>query len=142
MDTKHGPEVMHFAVIGDPCEHPEKLHEPFVQPFDGRETTLARDAPELKCRDGRLKGATYSDHGHVIIGGVFEPAPDDDNRVRLVPLTSMDVGCERPLLHATEHLSVNADAHNSSPPVSCCYLYLPHLQPPPASFPPPCVAAR
>ena len=37
-----GPVKMHFAVIGDPCEHPEKLREPFVQPFDGRYTTLER----------------------------------------------------------------------------------------------------
>lgn len=72
VETKDGVVSMHFAVIGDPCEHPEKLKEPFVQPFDGRYTTLERDAPELKCgADGRLKGALYSDHGHVVIGGVF-----------------------------------------------------------------------
>jgi len=81
VQTKNGPEVMHFAVIGDPCEHPEKLDEPFVQPFDGRETSLTRDAPELRCGDdGRLIGASYSDHGHVVIGGVFEAVPDDEHR--------------------------------------------------------------
>lgn len=40
-----------------------------------------RDAPELRCgADGKLIGATYSDHGHVVIGGVFSPQPDDDTR--------------------------------------------------------------
>mmetsp|Transcript_3161 Transcript_3161/g.7772 ORF Transcript_3161/g.7772 Transcript_3161/m.7772 type:complete len:302 (-) Transcript_3161:191-1096(-) len=76
-----GEAKMHFAVIGDPCEHPEKLKESFVQPFDGRYTTLERDAPELRCgADGKLVGATYSDHGHVIIGGVFSPQAHDESR--------------------------------------------------------------
>ena len=40
-----------------------------------------RDAPELRCgADGKLIGATYSDHGHVIIGGVFSPQTDDESR--------------------------------------------------------------
>jgi hypothetical protein len=52
-----------------------------VQPFDGRYTTLERDAPELRCgADGKLVGATYSDHGHVIIGGVFSPQAHDESR--------------------------------------------------------------
>jgi hypothetical protein len=76
-----GDVKMHFAVIGDPCEHPEKLKESFVQPFDGRYTTLERDAPELRCgADGRLVGATYSDHGQVVIGGVFRPRANDEQR--------------------------------------------------------------
>ena len=31
----------HFAVIGNPCDDPAALRRPFVQPFDGRSTTLA-----------------------------------------------------------------------------------------------------
>ena len=75
--TKTETRVAHFAVIGNPCAYPEKLDEPFVQPFDGRSTTLRRDAAEVRCgADGSLEGATLSDHGHVIIGLFFD-APDD-----------------------------------------------------------------
>ena len=58
-----GPEEFHVAVIGNPCLHEvwccceiafgtwhfpfpfaqERLDEPFVQPFDGRKTTIRRD---------------------------------------------------------------------------------------------------
>ena len=49
---------------------------PFIQPFDGRTTTLRRDAPEVRCSGGRLEGATFSDHGHVILTLFFD-SPDD-----------------------------------------------------------------
>ena len=63
-----------FAVIGNPCEREEMLHEPFVQPFDGRVTTLARDAAEVRCLpNGALEGATLSDSGYVIISMFFAP---------------------------------------------------------------------
>uniref|UniRef100_A0A7S4B7W2 Uncharacterized protein n=1 Tax=Chrysotila carterae TaxID=13221 RepID=A0A7S4B7W2_CHRCT len=58
----------HVAVIGDPCERPEALREPFVQPFYSRgPTTLERDAPEVRCKDGKLVGATRSQHGYIVI---------------------------------------------------------------------------
>jgi len=59
---------LHVAVIGNPCERPEALRSPFVQPFHGRgETNLAREAAEVRCRDGELIGATKSDHGFIVI---------------------------------------------------------------------------
>lgn len=66
--------ALSFAVIGNPCEREEMLHEPFVQPFDGRVTTLARDAAEVRCLpNGALEGATLSDNGYVIISMFFAP---------------------------------------------------------------------
>lgn len=74
VDTAHGPRKFMFAVIGNPCRFPEKLHEPFVQPFDQRSTTIAQEAAEVRCgADGELLGATLSDHGHIIISMFFEP---------------------------------------------------------------------
>jgi hypothetical protein len=67
---------LHFAVIGNPCDHPEALEKPFVQPFDRRTTTLAREAAEVRCNaDGSLEGATMSDHGYVIISMFFDAVP-------------------------------------------------------------------
>ena len=64
----------HWAVVGNPCDDPSKLHAPFVQPFHGRgETTLAREAAEVRCdAEGRLIGATLSDHGYPIISMFFD----------------------------------------------------------------------
>jgi len=64
----------HFAVLGNPCDHPEDLKRPFIQPFHwGGETTLEREAPEVRCdKDGRLEGAYVSDHGYIIISMFFE----------------------------------------------------------------------
>jgi hypothetical protein len=71
--TSEGPQQFRFAVIGNPCDHPEKLHDTFVQPFGFRSTTLAREAPEVNCNaDGSLEGATMSDHGFVIISMFFD----------------------------------------------------------------------
>jgi len=74
--TADRPKSYRFAVIGDPCVNEAQLDEPFVQPFDGRLTTLRRDAPEVRCVGGRLEGATFSDNGHVIISMFFD-APTD-----------------------------------------------------------------
>ncbi len=69
VDLADGSTALTFAVIGDPCQHAATLARPFTDPFSGGETTLAATAPEVQCgRDGKLKGATYSDHGGVIIG--------------------------------------------------------------------------
>ena len=57
----------HVVVIGNPCLRPEALRESFVQSFGRGTTTLERDAPEVRCQDGELIGATLSDHGHIVI---------------------------------------------------------------------------
>jgi len=69
-----------FAVIGNPCDDPSKLHEPFVQPFYGmRSTTLAETAVEVRCGDGGvLEGATVSDNGYIIIGMFFNAIDLED----------------------------------------------------------------
>mmetsp|Transcript_9124 Transcript_9124/g.20316 ORF Transcript_9124/g.20316 Transcript_9124/m.20316 type:complete len:274 (+) Transcript_9124:55-876(+) len=68
----------HFAVIGDPCKNEAELSKPFVQPFYGRgETTLLREAPEVRCSDKKdLIGAHASDHGHTIISMFFDEKED------------------------------------------------------------------
>jgi hypothetical protein len=83
VDTKNvtllGGEVRqyHFAVLGNPCDHPEELRRPFVQPFYGRgETTLLQEAPEVRCdQNGKLDGAYLSDHGYIIISMFFDEDP-------------------------------------------------------------------
>ena len=80
--TKDGiTEPYYFAVLGNPCEHQEKLKEKFFQPFDGRQTTLEWEAREVRCdENGNLIGATLSDHGFVIISMFFDSisVSDDD----------------------------------------------------------------
>ena len=79
--TADGPKVYRFAVIGDPCRNEEQLDVPFVQPFDGRTTTLRRDAPEVRCADGRLIGATHTDHGFIAISMFFDaPSEEEEDR--------------------------------------------------------------
>jgi len=70
-----GPVQMHFIVIGNPCDRPEQLDVPFVHPFNygGGETTIARDAAEVRCGSrGELLGATLSDHGYPIVSLFFD----------------------------------------------------------------------
>ena len=73
-----GPKAYRFAVIGDPCRNEEQLDVPFVQPFDGRTTTLRRDAPEVRCENGQLIGATRTDHGFVAISMFFDAPTDEE----------------------------------------------------------------
>lgn len=62
-----------FAVIGNPCDNPNQLKVPFVQPFDRRQTSIAESAREVRClEDGTLEGATLSNHGYIIIGMFFD----------------------------------------------------------------------
>ncbi len=64
-----------FAVIGDPCLHPEALARSYTDAFSGSQTTLAQQAPEVVCdAHGQLRGATRSDYGKIIIG-LLGPAP-------------------------------------------------------------------
>jgi len=67
----------HFAVLGNPCDHPEELSRPFVQPFYNRgETTLKQEAAEVRCdENGKLLGAYLSDHGYIIISMFFDESP-------------------------------------------------------------------
>lgn len=63
----------HFVVLGNPCDHPEELTKPFVQPFDRRSTTLEREAREVRCgAGGSLVGAHLSDHGYIIMSMFFD----------------------------------------------------------------------
>ena len=79
--TADGPKVYRFAVIGDPCANEAQLDVPFVQPFDGRTTTLRRDAPEVRCENGRLIGATRTHHGFVAISMFFDaPSEKEEDR--------------------------------------------------------------
>jgi hypothetical protein len=80
IETSEGPKVMHFTVLGNPCDHKEMLLQPFVQPFDGRQTTLAREAREVRCtEDGELIGATLSDNGYIIINHFFNATIPGDH---------------------------------------------------------------
>ena len=81
VNTADGPKAYRFAVIGDPCANEAQLDVPFIQPFDGRTTTLRRDAPEVRCENGRLIGATRTDHGFVAISMFFD-APSDEEEDR------------------------------------------------------------
>ena len=79
--TADGPKVYRFAVIGDPCENEQQLDVPFIQPFDGRTTTLRRDAPEVRCENGQLIGATRTDHGFIAISMFFDaPSEEEEDR--------------------------------------------------------------
>merc|ERR1712238_7042 len=70
----------YFAVIGNPCDHPEQLSAPFVEIFGRYATTLSETAKEVRCsEDGRLLGATYSDHGYIILGMMLQDDDDDDD---------------------------------------------------------------
>ena len=81
VNTADGPKVYRFAVIGDPCVNEDQLDVPFVQPFDGRTTTLRRDAPEVRCENGRLIGATRTDHGFIAISMFFDaPSEKEEDR--------------------------------------------------------------
>ena len=79
VDTKsivtadEGLRAFNVTVIGDPCVAPGMLNAPFLQPFDKRMTTIAHEAREVRCGKQGLEGATYSDHGFVIIGLYFAP---------------------------------------------------------------------
>ena len=57
-------------MIGNPCDRPEQLDVPFVQPFDKRRTSISDSAREVRCLPGGvLEGATMSDHGYVSTPG-------------------------------------------------------------------------
>jgi hypothetical protein len=72
--TADGPKTYYFAVIGNPCDKADMLHVPFVQPFGFYETTLAKEAAEVRCSSGLLEGATLSDHGYPILSMFFDAA--------------------------------------------------------------------
>jgi hypothetical protein len=100
----------HFAVIGNPCDRPEALTTPFVQPFDGRKTTLQREAAEVRCNvDGTLEGATMSDHGYVIINMFCEAEPMFD-RGEVGEVGDVGSGVDSP-----GRLSSKKSFHNNDP---------------------------
>lgn len=70
--TTDGPKQYHVLVIGNPCLHPDRLNQQFVDPFSQMTTSLQAEAPEVQCAsDGGLVGAVLSDHGHPILGMFF-----------------------------------------------------------------------
>jgi len=72
VSTSEGPREYHFVVLGNPCLNEEELSRPFVQPFDGRKTTLKQSAPEVRCgADGSLLGSVRSDHGYTVVAMFF-----------------------------------------------------------------------
>jgi len=80
-----------FVVLDSPCNRPEELHKPFYQPFDGRQTTLARDAAEVRCAsDGHLEGATLSDNGYIIYGAFFDARPVTPNEEKALARQNED----------------------------------------------------
>jgi len=83
----------HFAVLGNPCDHPEELSRPFVQPFYGRgETVLTREAPEVRCdQNGQLQGAHLSDHGYIIVSMFF----DEDSSLKSMDETIFEGHCRQ-----------------------------------------------
>jgi hypothetical protein len=91
--TLEGRQTLHVAVIGNPCDHPEKLREPFVQPFGGYTTTLEREAAEVRCTpDGALEGASRSDHGYPIISMFFNAVVESNRTAAVVPLSTPQPG--------------------------------------------------
>ena len=88
--TADGTRQYHFTVLGNPCDHPDQLHTPFVQPFDRRQTTVAQEAREVRCEAGVLEGATLSDHGYPIINMFFDAEGND-------PETDIAPGADTPL---------------------------------------------
>lgn len=75
--TRDGPKKYNVAVIGNPCDRPAELTRPFFQPFDGRQTTIAESAAEVRCGvGGRLEGATVSDNGYIILSLFFDASTD------------------------------------------------------------------
>lgn len=75
VNTSSGPVRRNALVVGDPCASSDSsmaLSKPFVDPFSGNKETLVQSAPEVKCTDGKLAGAFFSDHGHPIIGMFFD----------------------------------------------------------------------
>mmetsp|Transcript_79496 Transcript_79496/g.213481 ORF Transcript_79496/g.213481 Transcript_79496/m.213481 type:complete len:367 (-) Transcript_79496:323-1423(-) len=69
--TLDGARQYDFLVIGNPCQHPEKLEEPLTDPIYGYFPHLKDSMPEVYCSAGVLGGATLSDHGHPIISMFF-----------------------------------------------------------------------
>merc|ERR1719217_1518682 len=80
-----------FAVLGNPCDHPEELERPFVQPFYNRgETTLKNEAAEVRCdQNGKLEGAYVSVHGYIIISMFF----DEDSSLNSMDETIFEGHC-------------------------------------------------
>jgi len=79
IDTKtvtlsHGKKKKyHFAVMGNPCDHPEKLAKVFDDPFSGHKALKDIISPDVHCdSDGKLEGAHTSDHGYIILTMFFD----------------------------------------------------------------------
>merc|ERR1711920_308188 len=90
--TADGPRTYHFAVIGNPCDHPEELTRPFDDPFGRGQSLLQHDAPEVRCNNGVLEGAPLSDHGYIIIAMLFDYPDEGDKQGALATLGNEQPG--------------------------------------------------
>lgn len=78
VDTKtidfgaQGKHKYNVLVHGDPCLNKAKLAESFTYGITNDSTTLAQDAPEVKCDGNSLQGATFSDNNNPIIGLLYD----------------------------------------------------------------------
>lgn len=73
--TSDGVQRRNALVVGDPCgasDAAAALGASFVDPFSAQSTDLGMEAPEIRCEDGKLGGATFSEHGYPIIGMLFD----------------------------------------------------------------------
>jgi len=78
IETKSGMQQFKFQVIGNPCSSPSfasiynKLwNDPFAP---GKQSSLAQDAPDVKCNGEQLEAAVLSDNGNIIVGMMLDEA--------------------------------------------------------------------
>merc|ERR1712193_318759 len=62
VETRQGRTTLDVLVIGDPCVQSQRI---------------PRRAPEVRCVNGRLEGATRSARDHVVIGRIQERDGED-----------------------------------------------------------------
>jgi len=115
VDVDGTERVENFAVIGNPCDDPEKLLEPFLQPSYGGQTTLAETAQEVRCSAGGvLEGATVSDHGYIIIGMFFDAVEAQKEEVEETVEEGGQVSIQRAVTDPTPGRISNASVAGKS----------------------------
>lgn len=88
--TTAGTQSYFVTVIGDPCANPTKITAAFKA-----------QAPEIECdANGKLRGATYSDHGHVILSLYFTSVESMGVGVATATVTSQEQATVTSMGHA------------------------------------------
>jgi len=76
IETKSGMQQFKFQVIGNPCSSPSFssiYNKLWNDPFrPGSQSSLAQDAPDVKCDGEHLEAAVLSDHGNIIVGMMLD----------------------------------------------------------------------